>query len=337
VTANLDVTRDQILGFRLGSAGLLGRSPGGRESLVEAARAGLSDSMPRAAVLSLHARVERVVPETLADRALVQVWGPRFSAYAIAAEDVAVFTLGRHPTSATGRDRAERLAARLADHLGGDEVPYGEAGRALGVHPNSLRYATTTGTVLIRWDGARQPTIRCVPPPEVEADDARLELARRYLHALGPGTPGMFGAWAGVRSGAASAVFAKLAPELVPVRTPIGDGWALAGDEATLRASTTPDGGVRLLPSGDVFYLLWGDERRLLVPDEERRPLLWTPRVWPGAVLAGGEVIGTWRRSGTRVTVAPWGDLAPELRRSVEREAVSLPVGGEVSVAWEPA
>ena len=32
-----------------------------------------------------------------------------------------------------------------------------EAGRALGVG-NSLRYAATTGTVAIRWEGARAPT-----------------------------------------------------------------------------------------------------------------------------------------------------------------------------------
>lgn len=60
---------------------------------------------------------------------------------------------------------------------------------ALGVHPNSLRYAAATGTVLIRWEGARQPTVWTVSAPDVDPHDARLELAHRYLHIYGPATP----------------------------------------------------------------------------------------------------------------------------------------------------
>ena len=78
-------------------------------------------------------------------------------------------------------------------------MTYGEAGRGLGVHPNSLRYAAPTGTVLIRWEGARQPTVWTVPPPDVDPRDARLELARRYLHVFGPATPAAFAQWAGIR------------------------------------------------------------------------------------------------------------------------------------------
>ena len=93
---------------------------------------------------------------------------------------------------------AEDLAARLHAFLGGATMTYGEAGRALGEHPNTLRYAAPTGTVVIRWDGARQPTVWTVPPPEVDPRDARLELARRYLHIFGPTTPEAFAVWAGI-------------------------------------------------------------------------------------------------------------------------------------------
>ena len=47
-----------------------------------------------------------------------------------------------------------------------------EAGHALGEHPNRLRYAALTGTVVIRWEGARAPAVWTVPPPQV--DPARL-------------------------------------------------------------------------------------------------------------------------------------------------------------------
>ncbi|MDX1450371.1 MAG: hypothetical protein R3246_15080, partial [Acidimicrobiia bacterium] len=61
---------------------------------------GLTDSMPRAALLSLHARVEAVEPETWEQPSLIQVWGPRFSVYVVAEQDRGVFTLGRHPDDA---------------------------------------------------------------------------------------------------------------------------------------------------------------------------------------------------------------------------------------------
>jgi hypothetical protein len=68
-------------------------------------------------------------------------------------------------------------------------MPFGQAGRAMGVSPNSLRYAAPTGTVLLRWDGSRQPVVWMVPPPDMDPWQARLELARRYLHVFGPTMP----------------------------------------------------------------------------------------------------------------------------------------------------
>ena len=78
-------------------------------------------------------------------------------------------------------------------------MPANEAGRALGGHPNQVRYATTTGTVVVRWDGARQPMVRVVSPPDVDPADARRELARRFVHVFGPATAEDFGLWAGIR------------------------------------------------------------------------------------------------------------------------------------------
>ena len=67
---------------------------------------------------------------------------------------------------------------------------YDVAGQGIGVHGNALRYAALTGTVAIRWEGARLPIIWTVPPPEVGPREACLELARRHLHIFGPTTPG---------------------------------------------------------------------------------------------------------------------------------------------------
>ncbi len=198
----LALTRDQIVAHRQTVGALDERLPPGASSLRRAAWAGLQDSVPRAALLSIHARVQETGPDTWEDPSLVQLWGPRFSAYAVAAPDLAVFSLGRLPDDADRRRAAEDLARRLHAFLGGRRMPCGEVGRGLGVHPNSLRYAAPTGTVLIRWDGARQPTVWTVPPPDVEPRGARLELARRYLHIFGPATPVGFAQWAGIRPAA---------------------------------------------------------------------------------------------------------------------------------------
>jgi hypothetical protein len=256
----------------------------------------------------------------------------------VAATDLAIFTLGRLPERGATRRTAEDLAARLRGRLGEAAVPYGEAGAALGEPPNRLRYAALTGTVAMRWDGARQPTIRVVPPPELGAREARLELARRYLHVFGPATPSSFSEWAGVGAREGGEAFEALGRSTLPVRTPVGDAWILARDERVMREPPEPPAPARLLPSGDTYFLLQGADRALLVPDAGRRERLWTSRVWPGAVLAEGEVVGTWRRDRGIVSVSPWGRLPRAAREAIEAEAASFPLPGlvrPIEVRWD--
>ncbi|WP_291984252.1 crosslink repair DNA glycosylase YcaQ family protein [Luteitalea sp.] len=329
----LTLTRPQILQFRRQAGALDTRLPAGARALRIAAWAGLQDSSPRAALLSLHARVAGVTAASWEHRSLVQLWGPRYNDYVVAARDLAVFSLGRLPDHPRRASRAHDTAARLHAHLAGRRLPFGQAGRAMGVPANSLRYAALTGRVLLRWDGARQPEVWMVPPPAVEPLHARLELARRYLRVFGPATPDAFARWAGIAAKEAHDAFTRLARELLPVRTPIGDAWMLAADEADVRAPAVPAAPARLLPGGDAYFLLWGRMRELLVPDARRRAQLWTSRVWPGALLVRGEVAGTWRRAGAVVSIAPWRRLSPAEWAAVEAEARSLPVPGPLVVA----
>ena len=326
-TLPLELTRAQILAFRRRSGALDERLPRGARSLRLAAWAGLTDSVPRAALLSIHARVEGTSPSSWEDRSLVQVWGPRFSVYVVSGRDRAIFTLGRHPDAPRRRERAEDMAARLESFLGGRRAKDSEAQRTLGVG-NALKYATTTGTVLIRWDGARAPEVWTVPRPEIEPQEARLELARRYLHVFGPATPEAFSTWGGVVEPTAMATFEALGRSLTAVRTPIGDAWILACDEEGFRAAPGPPAAARLLPSGDTYYLQWGAGRELLVPDAGQRAELWTSRVWPGAVLVGGEIVGTWRRAQADLSLQLWRRLTKAERDAVEAEAQSLPLPG---------
>jgi Winged helix DNA-binding domain len=294
--------------------------------------------MPRAAVLSIHARVAGTEPSTWEDPSLVQLWGPRFNAYVVAARDRAVFTLARLPDDAKGRRRAEDTAARLQAFLDGRRMRYDEAGRGLGVNPNALRYAAPTGTVLMRWEGAGRPLIWTVPRPEIDPREARLELACRYLHVFGPTTHAGFAKWAGIGAAEGRAAFEALAEEVMAVRTPIGDQWILASDEPSFRATPSAVAPARLLPSGDAYFLLYGADRDLLVPNEEQRRELWTSRVWPGAVVVGGEVVGTWRRANTVVAIRTWRRLSTAEREAVEAEADSFPLPSlsrQIVVRWD--
>jgi hypothetical protein len=100
ISTRLDLTRPQILAFRRQAGALDERLPRGQRSLRRAAWAGLQDSMPRAALLSIHARVEGTGSATWEDRSLVQLWGPRFNVFVVSASDLAVFSLGTLPDDA---------------------------------------------------------------------------------------------------------------------------------------------------------------------------------------------------------------------------------------------
>lgn len=342
-SSRLVLDSDAVVRRRLAANVLDARLPPTPVSLRRAAWAGLQDSMPRAALLSLHARVEGVAPRAWEDPALVQVWGPHHAAYVVPAEDLGVFTLGRLPDAPRALARATALANAVERVLAGAERSYAEVGRELRVDPNALRYAAPTGRVLIRWDGAGRPTIRSVPAPAIDPHDARLELARRHLHVYGPATAEEFGRWSSLGGAAGRAVHDALAAELVPVRIvdPAGgplDTVILAADEAGFRDPGPPlePAEVRLLPSGDALTLLHGGWRELLVPDPSHRALLWTPRVWPGALLVGGRIVGTWRRDDADLRVEPWRDLTPAERRGVEGEATSLPLAASrpIRLTW---
>ena len=72
---------------------------------------------------------------------------------------------------------------------------------------------------------------------------------------------------------------------------------------------------VRLLGSPDLF--LQARDRELLVPDPDVRETLQVVLGRPGAAVAGGEVVGTWRprASGSRLKlrVGTWSAVAGEL------------------------
>ena len=62
------------------------------------------------------------------------------------------------------------------------------------------------------------------------------------------------------------------------------------------------------------------------MPEPDRRRALWTSRVWPGAVLLDGELVGIWRRADRDFTIQPWQRLSSLEREAIRAEAGSLPL-----------
>lgn len=227
------------------------RLPAG--SLREATFAGLQDTAPRAGLLSLHARMDGVGPDSWQDESLVQVWGPREAVWLIHRDAVAAFTLGRLPRDP---DRQQRLHETAIQALRGSDDVRCRAGAA-------------TGRFLIRWDTR---TTRLIPiePPQVDVEQARHELAVRFLSWFGEEMRPQFAKWAGVS-------------------TPDAEGTLRQVPVIRLPRQPRPTG-VRFLPLFDPYQY-------------RRRPKAPHHAV-VGALLVGGKDAGSWTRQGTRLQIA---------------------------------
>ena len=245
-------------------------------SFGHAAFSGLQDTAPRAALLSLHARVDGVGPHDWEHPSLVQVWGPRSAVYLIPTEAFAAFTVGRMP-------RDPQLAARV--HRVADEALAGAA-------DPYRRTGSATGRFRIRWDARTTELIPC-DPPDVDPDEARVDLARRFLAWFGEALRPRFATWAGVSSADARETLRHVAEQPAVPHLP-----------AT---------GVRLLPYLDPF--LWG----VPAPSSGAREL-------SGALLVDGVSAGTWARQGAHVTLRPVPG-APIDRIVAEAETLAGPLG----------
>ena len=302
VIPRLDLTRDQILAYRRTVSALDERLRFEPDALRTAAWAGLQDSMPRAALLSLHARVEGVEPSTWEDPSLVQLWGPRFSAYVVAARRpgrlLARAVAGRRQGPAVGRGPGRsprRVPRRSAD----DRRRRRPRPRPPPPERAPLRRArpagsSSAGTAHVdrRSGRSRRPTsIRRLPASSSPAGTCTSSARRRRPRS--PSGPASRPPEAATRSTGSVA-------RCYPSRTPVGDAWVLASDEPAFRAPAGPAASRAAAPERRHLLPPPGADRELLVPEADRRAALWTPRVWPGAVLVGGDVVGTWRRAGGR-------------------------------------
>ena len=145
-----------------------------------------------------------------------------------------------------------------------------------------------------RWP-AGQVGVLDRPPTQ---DDGRLDLVRGLLHLLGPLTHKQAAAYV---DSPLRDVKERWPDDAVEIDLDGHPAWLLDADRAALE--DPPDEPVvRLLGPYDLY--LQGRDRELLVPDKAHHKALWQSIGRPGAVLADGEIVGTWRPRAKGSTLA---------------------------------
>jgi hypothetical protein len=193
-----------------------------------------------------------------------------------------------------------------------------------------LRLAGTAGVYAYGWPhGSRQmlmsTDIWLGEPLGGDVPAARLELARRFVHAYGPVTPRHFASWTGVSAAEARDRFYDLGVEVVEVNLDGTPSVMLADDVAVLSDPPLASG-ARLLPAGDPF--LAQRDRSTLLADRAQQRAVWRPAGSPGLVLMTGHPVATWRArvAGSRlhVTVEAFGSLGDRQRTAIEQAATAM-------------
>ncbi len=168
--------------------------------------------------------------------------------------------------------------------------------------------------------------------------EAGRELARRYLRAYGPASPGDFAYWSGMRVREAREIFKSL--NLVEVDVEGERLLLLDEDIDQLLEASEGEGATRLLPAFDSLIMGHRDKRRLIPPRHKSR--IFLPRGDVAAtLLLGHRIEGTWtlkKQRGKRwlLAISTFRPLTKEEREGIEDEIDRLRgfTGFEIEVQW---
>jgi hypothetical protein len=195
------------------------------------------------------------------------------------------------------------------------------------VHVNEQLMRLSAFPVGVGLDPTGKTLLVTPPPPgwerPVDGDPARAaRLVRDYLRVLGPAGPREVADFVGTSPKAFAPAWEAALPGLAEVRVGDRATWLPAEDLDAALGAPEPDV-VRFLPPWDP--MLQARDRELLAPDPLVRKELYKILGNPGALLAGGEIVGTWRpkASGKKLTIEvhPFAPLEPHVRARLDDEA----------------
>jgi hypothetical protein len=158
------------------------------------------------------------------------------------------------------------------------------------------------------------PTFVAVEQGELDGDEARAQLVRRYLAAFGPATRAEIAGWSGLK-------VRDFAGQLEGLRRLRDDRGRELLDlpRAPLPAAETP-APVRLLPKFDNVLL----DRQRVLPDEYRTHVVRKNADVQPTFTVDGLVAGVWRVQRGRVVTEPFAPLPRAAKRELEDEAARL-------------
>jgi len=231
---------------------------------------------------------------------------------AIATKPTAKGEMSGRLTTALGPEYLRFCRPCNATHI--FEMPFRLAALQAGLELE----AHTSPPVLRRVTGMKAPHYGHL------ADDAspQFDVIRNYLRFFGPGSARHVAAFV---EAPLKDIQAHWPSDAVEVWLAGGskEPCFVLGNLATPAASPRV---VRLLGPFDPYLQL--RDRELLVSGEAERKDLWRTLGRPGAIVADGEILGTWRpkTSGRKLTVIlnPWSPLKPKDRALVKEQAERL-------------
>ncbi|VXB70033.1 conserved hypothetical protein [Arthrobacter sp. 9AX] len=135
------------------------------------------------------------------------------------------------------------------------------------------------------------------------------EFALRYFRSHGPATLRDFAWWTQIPFTEVRAAFEGVKDQLVELEFEGLNYWVSPETASLLDGGVPGQRSVLLLPGFDELVLGYQDRSLVLAPEHANRIVPGGNGVFKRTVVAGGEVIGTWAREGTR----PGAGVVPEL------------------------
>jgi winged helix DNA-binding protein len=146
-------------------------------------------------------------------------------------------------------------------------------------------------------------------------EEGLAELLLRYLRSHGPATVRDFAWWSNTTLTEARAALAAVRRELVELEFDGRDYWLSPGTAALLDDGVPGQRTVLALPGFDEFVLGYTDRSLVLPPEHAQKIVPGGNGVFKKAIVAGGEVVGTWARQGTgrsaKFVPEPFDDTGP--------------------------
>jgi hypothetical protein len=351
----MKLTETQLRWFHLRRSGLV--EPFATPEETTSALVGVQAQILPAAALAIWNRSSGLTYEAFdrllhQKRSLVKVWGQRSTLHIYASQEWPLIhgALAGQPTwwqrqgeEASGSAEGYRATVARVEKLLRQRETLGRSDlRAAGLDLDEAHFSPWGGIFAslvrsgyachARQDGGEGrfahrevwlPDLDWNPPP---AEDANVEITRRYLRVYGPVTVQDLTYWRGCKAGDARRWIATLGDEVVEVNAGGRTLLALRADLDSLHEKPPSRGAwpVRMLYRFDPLLLGIKDKTWIVDSQHYKRVFRIAGHI-EGTLLECGRVAGTWRYdrkdSGLAIRLFPFSPLPRHVRAAVEKNA----------------